>query len=145
MDLGTIGFIKENLTEFSESHEYFGEGTWIKLAESKQLEPLRIRQWEISIDDISLVRRLIERGEKYFPVDFQTLRVYTLLTAPFFCRSTLIRILFMFSNDKYSFDSVGLGLFLDRTDTIFVVNDVRLPNPSRSRNWSLAESSISLP
>ncbi|PVH67690.1 hypothetical protein DL98DRAFT_542965 [Cadophora sp. DSE1049] len=66
VDLGTWGFIKGNLTEFSESHEFFGEGTWIKLAESKELEPVGVRQWEMSIENISSVRRLIERGEKYF-------------------------------------------------------------------------------
>ncbi|KAH6698188.1 hypothetical protein BKA61DRAFT_662197 [Leptodontidium sp. MPI-SDFR-AT-0119] len=66
VDLGTWGFIKGNLVNFSESHQFFEEGTWIKLGESSELKPVGVRQWEMSIENISLVRRLIERGEKYF-------------------------------------------------------------------------------
>ncbi|KAL5313291.1 hypothetical protein ACEPPN_019024 [Leptodophora sp. 'Broadleaf-Isolate-01'] len=66
VDLGTWGFIKGNLVNFSESHQFFEEGTWVKLGESSELKPVGVRQWEMSIENISLVRRLIERGEKYF-------------------------------------------------------------------------------
>ena len=66
VDLGTWGIIKGNLVNFSESHQFFKEGTWIKLAESNELKLVDVRQWEMSTENISFVRRLIERGEKYF-------------------------------------------------------------------------------
>lgn len=66
IDLGTWGFVRGCIVDFSEEHRYFLEGTWIRLMGSSEDEPFGIRQWEMPLEKISLVRNLIDSGDRYF-------------------------------------------------------------------------------
>jgi hypothetical protein len=66
MDLGTWGFVRGCIMDFSVGHRYFLEGAWIKLIGSNEDESFGIRQWEMPLEEISLVRSLIDSGDRYF-------------------------------------------------------------------------------
>jgi hypothetical protein len=66
IDLGTWGFVRGCIIDFNEGHQYFQEGTWIRLMGSNEDELFGIRRWEMPLEEISLVKNLIGSGGRYF-------------------------------------------------------------------------------
>ncbi len=65
IDLGSLGFIRGSKVNPYNEYRYFQDDVWITLVERHENDQFGERRWEMSLEDIAWVSRLVEIGERY--------------------------------------------------------------------------------